>query len=73
MVLNTENLSVRLFSMDDAEFISTLLNEPSFIENIADKGIRTLEDANFKFGTHNIGHYKSGGTYFASTYTAVSG
>ena len=45
MVLDTENLSVRLFSMDDAEFISTLLNEPSFIENIADKGIRTLEDA----------------------------
>jgi ribosomal-protein-alanine N-acetyltransferase len=31
--------------MADADFILRLLNEPSFIENIGDRGVRTLEDA----------------------------
>jgi RimJ/RimL family protein N-acetyltransferase len=29
----------------DAPFILGLLNEPSFIQNIADRGVRTVEDA----------------------------
>jgi hypothetical protein len=29
--------------VDDAPFILRLLNEPSFIENNTDKGVRTLE------------------------------
>ena len=32
-------------SAGDAPFILRLLNEPSFIENIADRGIRSLDDA----------------------------
>ena len=31
--------------VDDAAFLLELLNEPSFLENIGDKGVRTLEDA----------------------------
>lgn len=31
--------------MDDAGFILRLLNEPSFIQNIGDKGVRTIVDA----------------------------
>lgn len=44
-VLETDRLLLRQFSLDDAEFILKLLNEPSFIQNIGDRGIRTLADA----------------------------
>jgi len=45
-VLETKRLTLRYFSPDDAEFIVRLLNEPSFIEFIGDKGVRTVEEAN---------------------------
>lgn len=45
IVLETERLILSRLSEDDAEFILGLLNEPSFLENIGDKGVRTLEDA----------------------------
>ncbi|MBK8571133.1 MAG: GNAT family N-acetyltransferase [Holophagaceae bacterium] len=41
----TERLILRPFALGDAPFILRLLNEPSFIENITDKGVRTLEQA----------------------------
>ncbi len=41
----TERLRIRHFTEDDAAFILRLLNEPSFIRHIADKGVRTLDDA----------------------------
>lgn len=44
-VLETERLTLRKLSADDAEFILELLNEPSFIKNIGDKGVRTSSDA----------------------------
>ena len=44
-VLETERLCLRRLSVDDAEFILRLLNEPSFIQNIGDKGVRTIADA----------------------------
>ncbi|MBI1751830.1 MAG: GNAT family N-acetyltransferase [Acidobacteria bacterium] len=43
--LSTERLIIRPFTLEDAPFILRLLNEPSFIENIADKGVRTVEQA----------------------------
>lgn len=43
--LETNRLSIRPFALTDAALIVTLLNEPTFIENIADKGVRTEEDA----------------------------
>ena len=43
--LETGRLLIRPLRREDAPFILRLLNEPSFIENIADKGIRTLEQA----------------------------
>ena len=45
IVLKTERLILRQFSTDDVQFILELLNEPSFIQNIGDRGVRTLEDA----------------------------
>ncbi len=43
--MQTERLIIRPFTMEDAPFTLRLLNEPSFIENITDKGVRTLEQA----------------------------
>jgi RimJ/RimL family protein N-acetyltransferase len=44
-VLETERLIIRHLTPEDGEFILELLNESSFIRNIADRGVRTVEDA----------------------------
>ncbi|PAE37374.1 GNAT family N-acetyltransferase [Bacillus sp. 7884-1] len=44
-VLETDRLILRWLTTDDAAFILELLNEPSWIRYIGDKGVRTLEDA----------------------------
>ena len=44
-VLETQRLSLRKFTVNDAEFILKLLNEPSFLRYIGDKQVRNLEDA----------------------------
>lgn len=44
-VLETERLNLRQMGAGDAEFILELLNEPSFVRNIGDKGVRTIDDA----------------------------
>ena len=43
--LETDRLILRRFTVDDAPFILTLLNEPSFLRYIGDKKVRNLEDA----------------------------
>jgi len=44
-VAETDRLVLRRFTPEDAGFVLRLLNEPSFIQNIGDKGVRTLEQA----------------------------
>jgi RimJ/RimL family protein N-acetyltransferase len=44
-VLETDRLILRHLTTDDAEFILQLLNEPSWLRFIGDKGVRNLEDA----------------------------
>jgi [ribosomal protein S5]-alanine N-acetyltransferase len=44
-VLETERLTLRRLTTDDAPFILELLNDPAFLRFIGDKGVRTLEDA----------------------------
>jgi RimJ/RimL family protein N-acetyltransferase len=44
-VLETERLVLRRLTGDDAAFIFKLLNEPSFLRYIGDKGVRTRADA----------------------------
>ena len=44
-VCETERLILRQLQKDDAAFILELLNEPSFLQNIGDKGVRTIDDA----------------------------
>lgn len=45
MILETDRLILREFSTDDAAFILEILNEPSFIRNIGDRGVREIEGA----------------------------
>lgn len=44
-LLATARLCLRRLTTADAPFILQLLNEPSFIQNIGDRGVRTVEDA----------------------------
>jgi [ribosomal protein S5]-alanine N-acetyltransferase len=44
-VLETARLTLRRLSLDDAPFILRLVNEPSWLEFIGDKGVRNLDDA----------------------------
>jgi len=41
-VLETDRLTLRHLTEDDAEFMLALLNEPSFLRYIGDRGVRTV-------------------------------
>ena len=45
MITETPRLRIRELTVDDAEFVLALTNEPSFISQIADKGLRSPADA----------------------------
>jgi RimJ/RimL family protein N-acetyltransferase len=45
LALDTPRLRLRPFTPDDASFALRLLNEPSFLQHIGDKGVRTAADA----------------------------
>ena len=45
MKVETGRLALRQFTTEDAAFILELLNEPSFLRFIGDKGVRTAADA----------------------------
>ena len=44
-MIETKRLFIRRMQAEDAAFIVELLNDASFLANIGDKGVRTLEDA----------------------------
>ncbi|MEL7372067.1 MAG: GNAT family N-acetyltransferase [Myxococcota bacterium] len=44
-IIDTERLRLRQLEPSDAPFILELLNDPSWIQNIGDRGVRTLDDA----------------------------
>jgi len=45
MIAETARLNIRQLSVNDAAFVLALTNEPSTIENIGDKGLRSVADA----------------------------
>ncbi len=57
-VVETGRLRLRYFHADDAAFIVRLLNEPSFIEYIGDKDVRTVEEANQYLLEGPLGSYE---------------
>jgi RimJ/RimL family protein N-acetyltransferase len=60
-ILETDRLALREMTTDDAEFLFKLLNEPSFIENIGDRNVRTIEDARQYALNGPIASYKQHG------------
>jgi RimJ/RimL family protein N-acetyltransferase len=44
-ILETERLTLHRMTNDDAPFMLELMNEPQFIRFVADRGLRTVEDA----------------------------
>jgi RimJ/RimL family protein N-acetyltransferase len=61
LALETERLLLRALTIDDAPFILTLLNEPSFLRFIGDKNVRSLEDARQYLLTGPIASYNRNG------------
>lgn len=45
VILETRRTRLRDLTDDNAEFILRLVNQPSFLANIGDKGVRSLDDA----------------------------
>jgi len=56
--LETERLTLREFCLDDAGVVLRLLNDPDFIANIGDRGIRDLEQAQIYLLTGPIKSYR---------------
>lgn len=64
-IINSDRIKLRTLDDHDAAFYLELHNDPSFIENIRDKGIRTLEDAKVAIQTaHNEVQEKQGFSLF---------
>jgi len=61
IVLETERLVLRRLSSDDAEFILELLNQPSFLQYIGDKGVRNNDDAVNYIQTGPVASYEKCG------------
>jgi ribosomal-protein-alanine N-acetyltransferase len=61
VILETDRLRLRRLSTDDAGFILRLLNEPSFIQNIGDRGVRTLDDARSYISSGPVASYEKHG------------
>lgn len=60
-VLETDRLTLRHLKVEDASFILNLLNEPSFLRFIGDKGVRTLDDARNYILTGPMSSYERNG------------
>ena len=44
-MIETERLTIRRIGLDDAAFMVAALNDPGFLANIGDRGVRTIEHA----------------------------
>ncbi len=60
-ILETERLVVRELTPDDAPFVLEFLNTPKFIKYIADRGVRTLDDARRYIDERFLASYRVNG------------
>ena len=63
-ILETERLTLRWITAADAPFMLKTLNEPSFIANVADRGVRTVADAENYIATKMTVSYEKFGFGF---------
>jgi ribosomal-protein-alanine N-acetyltransferase len=60
-VLETQRLELHEITADDAQFVLRLVNEPSFLRYIGDRGVRTLDDARRYIADGPVAGYASHG------------
>ncbi len=61
VILETERLMLQEISIDDSEFILTLLNTPQYLKFIGDKNVRTIADARKYLKEGPIKSYRENG------------
>ena len=61
ILLETERLTMRELTVDDAAFILRLLNEPAWLQHIGDRGVRSLEAAQGYILDRFVGTYRKHG------------
>jgi RimJ/RimL family protein N-acetyltransferase len=73
-ILQTPRLGLRRLTPTDAPFILGLLNQPSFVRHIGDRGVRTLEDASTYIVNGPIASYQKHGfgLYLVETRNAAT-
>jgi RimJ/RimL family protein N-acetyltransferase len=57
-ILQTERLTLRRLSTDDAEFMLALLNDPAFIRNVGDRAVRTAAEAQAYIANGPVASYQ---------------
>lgn len=60
-MLETERLTIRRITIDDASFMIATLNDPGFLANIGDRGVRTVEDAETYIRDRILASYEANG------------
>ena len=63
-VIETERLNLREVDGGDAPFFLELLNDPDFVRHVADRGVRTLEDARRYIAERFVESYRRNGFGF---------
>lgn len=63
-VIETERLKLREVNETDAAFVLELLNDPDFVRNVADRGVRTLEDSRRFIAERFVESYRRNGFGF---------
>lgn len=63
-VIETERLNLREVTEADAAFILEILNDPDFVRFVADRGVRTLEDASHFIAERFTASYRHHGFGF---------
>jgi RimJ/RimL family protein N-acetyltransferase len=61
IVLSTERLHLRRFTLDDAAFVHELVNNPAWLRFIGDRGVRSLDDARRYLRDGPIASYAANG------------
>ncbi|HEX8283271.1 MAG TPA: GNAT family N-acetyltransferase [Pyrinomonadaceae bacterium] len=63
-VIETERLNLREVTEADAPFVLELLNDPDFVRNVADRGVRTPEEARRYITERFVASYRREGFGF---------
>jgi RimJ/RimL family protein N-acetyltransferase len=60
-LFETERLAIRRFDEGDAAFVLASLNDPGFLANIGDRGVRTIADARAYIRERYLASYRANG------------